>query len=189
MLTYPSTLQTCVAVESMVHSLSWKRGQQLVLPFVSSYLVDVHVWRQHLFSPGLQLSCLPHFSPFPVPNPFSGLFSHLLPMSKTFTFQTTHLSPLQRPAGSGYDPGEETRRVGAKLPAPHPHLQGQAAQARSVHIEEEEIQGGVGFRGHGVSTSQPPVAAVVGRWIGCTAGKQCNPGCSNTAAAGRLAVN
>ena len=81
-------------------------------------------------------------------------------MSNTFTFQTAHISTLQRPAGPGYDPGEATRRVGAKLPASHPHLQGQAAQARPVHVEKEEIQGGVGFRGHGVSSCQPSAAAV-----------------------------
>ena len=146
------------------------------------------------FSSGSQLNCLPHFSPFLVPNPFLGNHcGYLLNwMSNTFTFQTTHISALQRPAGPGYDPGEAARRVGAKLPASHPHLQGQAAQARSVHIEKEEIQGGVGFRGHGVSTSKPPAAAAaVGRWIGCTAGEQCNPGCSNTAAAraGQIAEN
>ena len=49
----------------------------------------------------------------------------------------------------------------------HPHLQGQAAETRAVHVEAEEVQGRAGFRGHGVSTGQP---SVVGRWIGRSAG-------------------
>ena len=161
MLTCPSTLPTYAAVGSMGHFLSWRRGVPSTMLFLLLLPILFLSMKSDFFvSSDLQLSCLPHFSPFPVPNPFSGLFSYLLPLSKTFTFQTTHISPLQRPAGSGYDPGEETRRVGAKLPAPHPHLQGQAAQARSVHVEKEEIQGGVGFRGHGVSASKPPAVGL-----------------------------
>ena len=50
----------------------------------------------------------------------------------------------------------------------HPHLQGQAAETRAVHVEAEEVQGRAGFRGHGVSTGQP---SVVGRWIGLSASR------------------
>ena len=48
----------------------------LVLPSVASYLVDACRYFMCdfnlLFSSGSQLNCLPHFSPFLVPNPFLG---------------------------------------------------------------------------------------------------------------------
>ena len=92
MLTYPSTLQTYVAVGSMVHSLSWKRGQQLVLPVVCSYLVDVCMAPIYLFSPGSQLSCLPPFSPFLVPNPFLGINCPTFNPCVTLSLSRRHIS-------------------------------------------------------------------------------------------------
>ena len=112
------------------------------------------------------------------------MFSSLL---YTFTLQTTHIPPLQRPARPWHDPREEAGRVGTQLPASHPHLQGlnfltkflltsrlfshlqgKAAETRAVHVEAEEVQGRAGFRGHGVSTGQP---SAVGRWIGRSASR------------------
>ena len=51
-------------------------------------------------------------------------------MLYTFTFQTTHLPPLQRPARPWYDPREEAGRVGAQLPTLDSHLQGRGHENR-----------------------------------------------------------